>query len=533
VTAVVLFTGCQPTPQAVTTYHYDNKRTGWNSNETTIDASNVGRLDVQHVVSLDDQVDAQPLVVPGLASIGNLGTGGHDVVYVATENNSVYAIDVVSGVVLAQRNLGAPVPTPLNCPNNGPNVGIDSTPVIDTGTNTMYLITYGLEDQVPVHRLHALDITTLTDRMPPVQVVASHVLTNGDFAAFDSRFERQRAGLLIANGNIYAGFASYCDFEQGRSRGWILGWQEKTLSPLPANELTNQLAFSPDQFFLSGVWMSGYGLAADSEGFIYAVTGNSDLCHTPPSTTNTCGPSGSTYGNSNFSETVVKLKPDLTGLVDLFTPSNVADLDFNDTDFGAGGALIVPDQNGPVPHMVAAAGKDGRLFVLNADKLGGFTPGGPDNDLTEQDIGGCWCGQSFYQDAGAGGVIVSSGGANVTLWRIQTSPTVTLISNGSSRQLFVPTPNGPDPGFFTTVSSAGAGPGVIIWAVSRPNFGATGVRLFAFSDATDSTGQLTLLRTLPGGIWPFPGANANIVPVVANGRVFVASYEMLMIFGLQ
>jgi hypothetical protein len=173
--------GCQPAPQAVTTYHYDNSRTGWNSKETILNASNVAssQFDVRHAVILDDQVDAQPLVIPGLATVGDHSTGGHDVVYVATENNTVYAIDTVTGAVLARRNLGAPVPTPLNCANNGPNVGIGSTPVIDTGSNTMYLITYGLEDQVPVHRIHALDIKTLDDRVPPVRVVASHALRNG------------------------------------------------------------------------------------------------------------------------------------------------------------------------------------------------------------------------------------------------------------------------------------------------------------------------------------------------------------------
>jgi hypothetical protein len=517
-TALMLGTK-SPSPEAVTTYHYDNNRTGWNSNETTLGTGNVAssRFNLRQTVSLDDQVDAQPLVIPGLASVAGHNTSGHDVVYVATESNTVYAIDAASGAVLAQRNLGAPVPSPLNCNNNGPNVGINGTPVIDAGTHTMYVVTYELEAGAPVHRVHALDITTLADRVPPVVVAASHVLTNGSLVAFNSRYQRQRAGLLAENGNIYVGFASYCDFQVSNSRGWILGWRQNTLAPLPANQLTDQLPSSPNNnWFLSSIWMSGYGLAADSDGFIYAVTGNSD-------------PSGTTYNSShNVSESVIKLSPDLTKLVDLFTPSNVSDLDKGDLDFGSGGVLVVPEQSGPVPHLLAAAGKDGRMFVLNANALGGFTPGGPDKDVVEQNIGACWCGQSYFMQPG--GVIVSSGGATVTLWTIQTSPQVALNNAGSSQ----PIGGGQDGGFFTTVSSAGAGPGVIIWAVSRPvsKTNAT-VSLYAFSEIKDSTGHLTMLRNLPAGTWPNTGGNANIVPVVANGRVFVASYRQLSIFGLQ
>ncbi len=226
-----------PGPHAVTTYHYDNYRTGWNSNETTLNTTNVAssQFGLRQTVTLDDQVDAQPLVIPGLPSVGGHNTEGHDVVYVATESNTVYAIDAATGTVLAQRNLGGPVPTSLNCNNSGPNVGINGTPIIDNGTKTMYLVTYGLEGGAPLHRVHALDITTLADRVPPVVVVAAHVLTNGSTASFGSRYQRQRAGLLAANGNIYVGFASYCDFQVNNSRGWILGWRPNTLAPLPAN----------------------------------------------------------------------------------------------------------------------------------------------------------------------------------------------------------------------------------------------------------------------------------------------------------
>jgi hypothetical protein len=180
---------------------------------------------------------------------------------------------------------------------------------------------------------------------------------------------------------------------------------------------------------------------------------------------------------------------------------------------------------------LAAAGKDGRLFVLNADAMGGFTQGGPDKDLTQQSIGECWCGQSYFMEPG--GVIVSSGGVSVTLWRLQTSP-VSLINAGSSQSIFNPQDGISDGGFFTTISSFGTGPGVVIWAVSRPdNKAIPQVFLYAFSEAKDPTGHLTLLRRLPAGAWPNIGGNANTVPIVANGRVFVASNRQLSIFGVQ
>ena len=144
---------------AVTTYHYDNNRTGWNKNETVLTPANVGTPSFGwlRTVVLDDQVDAQPLVVPGVLITAGQFQGTHDVVYVATEHNTVYAIDVHSGIVLLHRSLGPPVPLPLGCMNNGPNVGINSTPVIDLASNTLYVMIYTLVAG-PEYRLYALDL---------------------------------------------------------------------------------------------------------------------------------------------------------------------------------------------------------------------------------------------------------------------------------------------------------------------------------------------------------------------------------------
>jgi hypothetical protein len=282
VVAIALMTGCEKHHRAVTTYHYDNLRTGWNSEEEQLTPANVvsSKFGLLHSVVLDDQVDTQPLVVPDVKITSGPYHGEHDVVYVATEGNTIYAIDGSSGAVLLKPNFGSPVPLPLGCGNNGPNVGIDGTPVIDRETQTMYVIVYSLETGGPIYRIHALDLGSLKDKIPSVVVAASHTLSNGSTFNFDARFQRQRPALLASHGNIYAGFGSFCDFRADVSRGWVLGWQAGSLTPLAANQLNDRDATSPNSFFLSSVWMSGYGLSADPEGNLYFVTGNSDYSGT-------------------------------------------------------------------------------------------------------------------------------------------------------------------------------------------------------------------------------------------------------------
>jgi hypothetical protein len=505
---------------AITTYHYDNNRTGWNRNESSLTPANVTKLlfGLQHTVVLDDQVDAQPLVVPGvLITAGNF-QGTHDVVYVPTENNTVYAIDVHSGTVLLNPNFGTPVASPLGCNNNGPNVGITATPVIDPNSNTLYVMIYTQDQGGPAYRLHALDLGSLTDKVAPQLVTASHSLTNGTTFTFNATYQRQRPALLLANGSIYAGFGSFCDYAANLSRGWLLGWTAGSLTPFPTNQLLDQQATSPDTFFLSSIWMSGYGPATDDSGNILFVTGNSD-----PNTYD---------GITNLQESVVKMSPTLTTLEDIFTPNNQASLDDGDVDFGSGGVLVLPDQPGSTPHLAVAAGKAGIMYLMNEDKLGGYSPT-KNSVIGSYSIGGCWCGQSYYVDPVDGlARVVSSGGTAVEVWKVNTSPKVSLtteskLSSVSGQQ---------DPGFFTTISSNGtASP--IIWALSRPTVvpgtGKTSLSLFAFDpDSGKNKKALKQLIRLSVGSWPNLGGNSNLVPVVANGQVFVASNKQLQVFGL-
>jgi hypothetical protein len=510
-----------PNPKfAVTTYHYDNFRTGWNADETSLTYSTVGSssFGLLHAVTLDDQVDAQPLVVPNETTTRGTSPGKHDVVYVATENDTIYAIDASSGTILFDQHLGSPVPSPLGCNNNGPNVGINGTPVIDQAANVMYVIAYTLDSGTPTYRIHELDLADLSDVVAPVVVSASHSLSDGSTFQFNATYQRQRPGLLESHGNIYAGFGSFCDFSASTSRGWLLGWQTGSLTPLAANRLNDVLATSPDSFFLSSIWMSGYGVAADPAGDVYFVTGNSDY-------------SGNTYNSAtNLSESVAKMSPDLTELLSFFTPSDVSELDMGDTDFGSGGVMLLPPGTSATPTLplAVAAGKEGTMFLLNRNSLGGYTSGGPNDDLAEEQIGGCWCGQSYFNAASDSTPrIVASGGNNVTVWKVQGSPTVNLTQAGSSSQL----PGAQDPGFFTTVSSDGNAAGAIIWALARPQTIPGNLTLYAFESEAQTSAPLQTLYQGAAGSWIDYNGNADIVPVVANGKVYVASYQQLDIFG--
>ncbi len=481
-----------PPPQSatVTTYHNDTLRTGWNQNETFLTASAFpSAFRVTHTVSVDDQVDAQPLFMSALQIAG----GTHDVVYAVTESNTVYAIDAGSGAILVSRNLGPAVPNPLGCSNNPPNIGTTGTPVIDPSTGIMYLITY--LNNGPTYQIHAIDISTLQDRIAPVTVSGLHTLTDGTTFNFNASVERQRVGLLLQDGAVYAGFASFCDFAANQSRGWVLGWNASNLAALASNELTDQLTTATTNFFLSSIWMSGYGLAGAAQQ-VFFTTGNSA--------------SGTYTGSTNIQESAVGLNETSFSISQLFTESDHDALDNGDTDFGSGGLMLLPDQAGSVPHLAVAAGKDGILYLLNRDSFS--------SPIASYNSSGCWCGPAYF--VGADGVprIVTSQGATVQTRRVNLSSPPSLSTEYSKG-----VSSGQDPGFFTSISSNGTTSGsAIIWAVLRGN----PLMLSAFNAS-----GLGLLYSSSAGPYPYGGGDANQVPTVANGRVYVGAYKTLTIFG--
>ena len=365
---------------------------------------------------------------------------------------------------------------------------------------------------------------------------------------FNAAVERQRPALLLQNGNLYAGFGSFCDFSPDQSRGWLLGWVETTLQPLsgqqPPSGAANQLndtqttdpGVTPAPFFLSSIWMSGYGIAGDGTD-LYFSTGNSDCQSNLPS--DSC-PTKSTWdGATNVQESVARLSGALTGILGIFTPSAspyTYILDQEGADLGSGGVLLFPTAT--YPYLAATAGKDGRVFLLDPHNLGAPTntqPPAATQPLTStppplgtQQSDACWCGPSFFVGEDGISRIVTSQGNTLRTFQLQ----IPLAPPEAAATIV----SGQDPGFFTSISSQSsdgtrygkAKPGsAIIWAVGRPTGAGqnpTAVTLYAF-DARPSGSPPTFkqLFSATAGSWPSTTADADILPVVFDGKVYVAS----------
>ncbi len=511
-----------PTPPDVVTYHNDNYRTGWFSSETQLTVANVtpSTFGLLHVVTLDGRVDAEPLFVAGQTIQGQ---GVHNVIYVATEANSIYAIDADNYAILWHSQFGLPVPYSYkNYDDNVfPVMGILGTPVIDRAAGIIYFVADTIAGTVDAFRLHAVSLSTGRDVVPQVTIHYSGTLSDGTQWTFDPRYQLQRPGLLEANGSIYVSFGSNGDIVPQQSRGTILRFDAATLAPL-TGDLTDKLRETSSPYYLSSIWQSGYAPAADSGGDIFFSTGNSDPNH------------GSYSQAFNRPDSMVRLSGDLLTLKDSFTTYDYFQLDQSDQDVGSGGMMILPDQPGSVPHLAVAGGKDARAFLLNRDNLGGYTQGGPNNVLWTVRMGGCWCGPAYYVGSDGAAHILTGGGDGVISWKLQTSPPVQLIretSTGSGPVSGLPD-NG---GLVPVVSSNGTTAGTaIVWFVEKPALTSdqnpgTPLTLRAFAASNLSQQLVSIL----GGTWTHAvNSNANVVPTVANGKVYVASNLQLRIFGL-
>ena len=509
-----------PAKVAVYTYHNDTHRTGWNSNEKILTTGNVNAstFGLLHTVALDGRVDAQPLVVPSEPIDGQ---GTHDVVYVATENDTVYAIDATTGAILASRNLGVSIPNTAKDYDDNvyPVYGILSTPVIDKSRNAIFLVTDTNEgaSAPDVYRLHKLALNNFADLIPSTVIAPATTLSDGSTYLFQAKHQRQRPGLLESSGRIYVAFGSTGDTQPQISRGSIAGFSANDFTPLTHDDYTDRLLEPTTPYYLSSIWQSGYGIAADAQGNVYFSTGNSDNAR--PSY-------DPTY---NFPDSVLKLSSDLSRRLDSFTQQTYFSQDQGDGDFGSGGTMLVPDQLGPYPHLVVAGGKDGRSYVLNRDALGGYTPGGPNKDLAELNQGSCWCGPAYFVGADSVARIVTGGGNGVTTWKLQESPSFSIVMEGRVSGSL--TDGQPDNGgTIPAVSSNGTVAGsAIVWFVQRPNETNTYTMTLHAFDAANLGNQLF---SAPAGNWTNFNSNADAVPTVANGYVYVGSYKQLQIFGL-
>ncbi len=508
-----------PAKTSVLTYHNDANRTGWNPNETVLTTANVNSstFGLLHTVALDGRADAQPLVVPNQSIDGQ---GVHDVVYVATENDTIYAIDAESGAVLQSRNLGLSIPNSAKdySDNIYPVYGITSTPVIDPLNNAIYLVTDTNEgaSAPDVYRLHKLALNNLSDLVPSVVMTPATTLSDGSTYVFAAKHERQRPGLLEANGNIYVAFGSTGDAEPTLSRGVVAGFSAANLAPLASDEYTDRLKEVTNPFYLTSIWQSGYGIAADAQGNLYFSTSNSD-----PGTPSYAPP-------YNYPESALKVAGNLSSVLDSFTQYNYFTQDQADGDFGSGGAMVVPDQAGIYPHLMVAGGKDGRAYVLNRDNLGGFTANGPNKDLAELSNGGCWCGPAYFVGADAVPRIVTGGGNGIATWRLADGSALNITLEGRVSQANT---NGlPDDGSIPAVSSNGTVAGsAILWFVQRPNDTTTFTLTLRGYNAANLSTQLFASAA---GNWSNQDSDADVVPTVANGYVYVASYKQMQIFGL-
>ncbi|HVM46678.1 MAG TPA: hypothetical protein VMU04_01560 [Candidatus Acidoferrum sp.] len=354
---------------AVLTQHNDLARTGANLAETVLNTSNVNTNEFGLVFSraVDDQIYAQPLVATNVS----LGTNGvHNIVIVATVNDSVYAFDAdapgVSGAYWQVSFLGPNVVPPSNTDMTGAcggnykdfsgHCGIVGTPVIDPATGTLYLVARTKENGTTfVQRLHALDIRSGAEQpSSPVVITAACPGTgagsSGGMVTFDPQRQNQRPGLALINGIVYIGWASHCDW--GPYHGWLIGYDATTLQQAV---VYNDTPNGSD----GGLWMSGQAPSADSSGNIFLATGNG-----------TVGTTSNRRDTTNRGESFLKLTRSGTNLVvaSWFTPYNYTNLENSDLDLGSAGVLLIPGTN-----LAFSGGKQGKLYLVNRDNMGGLS----------------------------------------------------------------------------------------------------------------------------------------------------------------
>jgi hypothetical protein len=490
---------------SVLTYHNDNGRTGQYTSETKLTPSNVqsAKFGKKFSQPVDSYVYAQPLFVPGLT----IGGQTHDVVFVATVNNSVYAFDAnAAGPVLWHTNVGMALScSDLNdCGDLVPSAGITGTPVIDPGAQTMYLVALVKESGVFHHRLYALDLTSGAEKPgSPVEmsptVPGTGANSQNGMIQFDPGTHYQRAALLLTGGVVYVGIGGNAE-SNSDNHGWIVGYEENGLTP------TFTFCTSPNDYW-SSIWQSGGGPASDGAGAIYAETAN--------------GTFDVDTGGSDYGDSAIKL--DSTGaVVDYFTPYNQAQLTGGDIDFGSAGPLLLPDQSGPVQHELIASGKPGVLYLINRDDMGHFH-NGSDSQIVQSVsafpnnsgiTNGIFMSPAYWN----GWVYVSGIGDSVQAFTLSSGKLSNSFKSQTPEQFSFP-------GATVSVSSNGSNAG-IVWVLD----GSAGV-LYAY-DATNlatelyNTNQAANSRDAPGQPVKFA------VPTVANGHVYVGTQTELDVYGL-
>jgi fibronectin type 3 domain-containing protein len=513
----------------------DNQRTGLNPNETVLTPANVTSAQFGKLTSypIDGTADASPLYVPNVAIPGN---GTHNVIYVATEHDSVYAFDAEGKqstplwhVSFINPSAGVTTVPPNDtgeCCDIAPEIGITGTPVIDRATNTMYVVVKTKETGGGTnyfHRLHALDITTGAEKFGGPVVIQASVPGNGDGSvgnkvAFQSLHENQRAALLLLNGTVYVAFGGHGD--QRPYHGWVIGFNASNLATsMVFCTSPNDPGTRPDGGGSgSGIWQSGDGLATDSSGNIYFATGNGQF------DVNT--------GGIDYGDTLMKISQ-AGAVVDYFTPHDQQSMNDLDLDLGSGGVILLPDQPGPHPHLAITAGKNGTIYLVDRDNMGHYNPNN-DSQIVQSIVNifphGNKNNGNFKAPVYWNGHLYFSADADVmksfslTNGLISTTPT----SQTSTVMNY--------PGATLSVSANGNTNG-IVWALQRIDLDPTGagVRGPGILHAFDANNLGTELYNSNQAAGSRDGLDFTAKwssPTVANGRVYVASVSQLTIYGL-
>ena len=493
----------------VLTYQYDNTRAGQNLNELLLTKANVNANQFGKLFSypVDGQIYGQPLYLGG---VNVAGKGFHNVVFVATEHDSVYAFDADSSLANASSlwevhfTNGTTVTTvpasDVNCGQIDPEIGITGTPVIDPASGTIYVVAMtkiiGATTSY-MQQLHALDVTSGAERPgSPVTIQASFPGTGegGNTVVFQPKNYKQRPGLLLLNGVVYTAWSSHCDI--GTYHGWLIGYDENTLQQVVVYNNTpnaNQGSF----------WAGGAAPAADANGNIYVVAGN--------------GAFDAESGGVDLGESFIKLSS-ANGLQveDYFTPFNFSPLDSQDLDVGSAGVAFLGDEAGSAshPHLMAGSGKEGRIYLLDRDNLGHWQAGS-DSQIVGSvagAIGGLFGNPAYFNNSvyfcGSGDRLKAFAVSNATL--SQTPASQSQASFGY-------------PGCVPSISASGAS-NAIVWILE----GSPALHAY---DALNLTNELynsnqNASRDALGSYVKYS------VPMIANGKVYAGSANALVVYGL-
>jgi hypothetical protein len=517
-----------PTPVTVPTWRYDLTHAGQNTSETALTPANVnvnsfGKL---FSVNVDSTTYAQPLYVPGLTINGAV----HNVLFVATSNDSLYAFDADSNggananplwqvsMLSASHGAGAGATAipweDTASPDVAPTIGITGTPTINPATNTLYLVAATKENGTYFSRLHAINILTGAEQANSPVVISATVPGTGNGSSsgelsFSPLWQNQRSALDYYNGYVYFGYGAHGD--NGPWHGWLFAYNATTLARSAV------LCTSPNGYG-AGIWEAGAGLPIDTDvagGRLFLTTGNGSFTSYPPFNANTELGEGVT----NFSLANGGLTP-----TDAFTSFNGTTLNDGDLDEGSGGLLMVPDQQGSYPHELVQAGKEGRIVVLNRDHLGGFAgASAPYNTNIPQDIPnqikGMWSTPAYWN-------------GNVYTWGNGDVPKLFQMNSGvlSTTPVSKSTITSAFPGASFSISSNGAQDG-IAWATRTDQFNTHGAAVLYAWEANNLANTIYESDTNSARDAAGP-ANKFSIPIVTNGKVYIAENTQVDVYGL-